>query len=133
MKVVSRCVASLLLVRLALSRSDEDGSCHSPAPAVRLSEYAHATNQDFIAKVSSGQGRAFRPAVTPAVIGSDGRVHLVDVKHERFLTYQSDNGWNNQLLNLLCGIDMARALNRTLVIPPFQWLRRRGPAKVSAS
>ena len=38
---------------------------------------------------------------------------------------------NNQVLNLLSALDMARLLNRTLIVPPFQWPRRRGTAQVS--
>ena len=34
---------------------------------------------------------------------------------------------------LLCAIDMARLTNRTLVVPPFSWPARRGPAQVSVA
>lgn len=40
-------------------------------------------------------------------------------------------GYALRVLNLLCALDMARLLNRTLVVPPFRWVRRRGDARVS--
>ena len=51
----------------------------------------------------------------------------------RYFVYQPTGGWNNQLLNLLCALDMARLLNRTLIVPPFSWARRRGASKVSVA
>ena len=45
----------------------------------------------------------------------------VELREDKFFTYDTNNGWNNQLLNLLCALDMARLLNRTLIVPPFFW------------
>ena len=85
-----------------------------------LSSFAHALNEKFIAKVGEGRAREFRPELLPArVADSSLELHLVEPSSERFFTYVSDNGWNNQLLNLLCGLDMARSLNRTLIVPPL--------------
>ena len=56
--------------------------------------------------------------VTEAVAfdAARGRPRYVELASEKFLTYATDNGWNNQLLNLLCALDMARLVNRTLVV-----------------
>uniref|UniRef100_A0A7S3SU28 O-fucosyltransferase family protein n=1 Tax=Emiliania huxleyi TaxID=2903 RepID=A0A7S3SU28_EMIHU len=122
-----RRLVSLCCLAACVAASDE--ACEAP---MTLSSFAHALNEKFIAKVGEGRAREFRPELLPArVADSSLELHLVEPSSERFFTYASDNGWNNQLLNLLCGLDMARSLNRTLIVPPFSWPRRRGPAKVS--
>ena len=124
-------MAALLLCVMAAS---ETGStCVSDSAGMGISEYAHATNEAFISKVTSGHGRGFVPSMPLAAIDSAFRISPINLETERFLTYVSDNGWNNQLLNLLCAIDMARLTNRTLIVPVFQWPRRRGSAKVSVA
>uniref|UniRef100_A0A7S3SUB8 Uncharacterized protein n=1 Tax=Emiliania huxleyi TaxID=2903 RepID=A0A7S3SUB8_EMIHU len=121
-----RRLVSLCCLAACVAASDE--ACEAP---MTLSSFAHALNEKFIAKVGEGRAREFRPELLPArVADSSLELHLVEPSSERFFTYASDNGWNNQLLNLLCGLDMARSLNRTLIVPPFSWPRRRGPAKV---
>jgi hypothetical protein len=109
---------------------DEEGN--DTANFVRLSSFAHTSNSEFIQSVAENR-KDWRPRVPPAIISDSGRLQTIDLSNgdERFFTYVSINGWNNQLLNLLCAIDMARLINRTLVIPPFSWPRRRGQAKVS--
>ncbi|EOD22591.1 hypothetical protein EMIHUDRAFT_458113 [Emiliania huxleyi CCMP1516] len=120
-----RRLVSLCCLAACVAASDE--ACEAP---MTLSSFAHALNEKFIAKVGEGRAREFRPELLPArVADSSLELHLVEPSSERFFTYASDNGWNNQLLNLLCGLDMARSLNRTLIVPPFSWPRRRGPAK----
>lgn len=98
-----------------------------------ISRYAHATNEAFIEKVTSGHGRQFVPQMPLAAFDASGHISKIDFGSEKFLSYSSDNGWNNQLLNLLCAIDMAQLTNRTLIVPVFQWPRRRGNAKVSVA
>ena len=96
-----------------------------------LASYAHTTNTDFISKFASGQIRSFVPGAHPPALQVPGAVRLPDPKQTKFFTYESLNGWNNQLLNLHYAIDIARLLNRTLIVPPFRWPRRRGKAAVS--
>ena len=105
-------------------------------PRVPLSAYAHSSNTDFIEKVTAGKFREFQASsamAMPAVVRIDGSLAPINAVEDRFLSYDSINGWNNQLLNLLCALDMARLLNRTLVVPPFAWPKRRGDARVSVS
>uniref|UniRef100_A0A7S2JP01 O-fucosyltransferase family protein n=1 Tax=Haptolina brevifila TaxID=156173 RepID=A0A7S2JP01_9EUKA len=131
--------ASVLVVLAALASANGDDKAPAcepccSGPTMPLSSFAHAGNEEFISRATGGQRvHDFRATVTPTVIGLDGRLHLFDQRQDRILTYASDNGWNNQLLNLLCAIDMARSLNRTLLVPSFQWKRRRGPAEVSVA
>ena len=104
------------------------------SPGTPLSTFAHTMNTDFIDKVTSGRAGQFVPSTgMPAVVRADGSLSIVDASSERFFTYVTDNGWNNQILNLLCALDMARLLNRTLIVPPFAWARRRGDARVSVA
>ena len=119
-----------LVVVLSLRAIAADESCDAP-PSLPLSKFAHAVNEDFIAKVTSGKAREFRPVTQPAAFDANGKLQPVDVASERFFTYDTDNGWNNQLLNLLAALDMARLINRTLIVPPFSWPRRRGESSVS--
>ena len=113
----------------------EPVSACGAADAMSISEFAHRSNADFITKASAGALREFSPAASanPAVIDfATGQLHAVNVGGgEKFLSYHSDNGWNNQVLNLLAALDMAHLANRTLIVPPFQWPRRRGDAKIS--
>jgi len=110
-----RRLVSLCCLAACVAASDE--ACEAP---MTLSSFAHALNEKFIAKVGEGRAREFRPELLPArVADSSLELHLVEPSSERFFTYASDNGWNNQLLNLLCGLDMARSLNRTLIVPPL--------------
>ena len=113
-----------LLVSFSLSAGtcDDDGS-------VPLASFAHSTNEAFIASISPR--RRFVPSLTPAAVDANSAVRPIDVAGGRYFTYVTDNGWNNQLLNLLAAVDMARLLNRTLIVPPFSWTRRRGEAKCS--
>ena len=99
-----------------------------------LAEFAHASNQAYVAAATAGRGRRFVPDPPIAVYTRHGLAPLLtepDGAPRRFLRYRSANGWNNQLLDLLCAAEMARLLNRTLVVPPFAWRRRRGNASVS--
>ena len=120
---------ALLLTSLLSTFAAE--SCDESSAALSLSSFAHTSNEEFIAKVTSGQARQFRPQILPATIDAKAMLTRIDLDQDRFLTYHSDNGWNNQVLNLLCALDMARLLNRTLIVPPFRWVRRRGDASVS--
>ena len=121
--------AMIFLIGAILVGTRAEPTCDA-ATATPLSEYAHTSNEEFIAKVTTGRAREFSPSVPLAMVTVDGRLVTVDPS-ERFFTYVSDNGWNNQMLNLLCAIDMARRTNRTLIVPPFMWKRRRGNSKVS--
>jgi len=104
------------------------------APAeLDISALAHELNEDFIEAVAQNRAREFRPAPRLVAFDGGGGVRRLDVADAKFFTYASDNGWNNQLLNLLYAADMARLLNRTLLVPPFAWPRRRGAAKVSVA
>lgn len=104
------------------------------APAeLDISALAHELNEDFIEAVAQNRAREFRPAPRLVAFDGGGGVRRLDVSDAKFFTYASDNGWNNQLLNLLYAADMARLLNRTLLVPPFAWPRRRGAAKVSVA
>ena len=117
---------ALLLTSLLSTFAAE--SCDESSAALSLSSFAHTSNEEFIAKVTSGQARQFRPQILPATIDAKAMLTRIDLDQDRFLTYHSDNGWNNQVLNLLCALDMARLLNRTLIVPPFRWVRRRRDA-----
>jgi hypothetical protein len=113
--------------------ADAEAECDEPL-GTPLSTFAHTMNTDFIDKVTSGRAGQFVPSTgMPAVVRADGSLSIVDASSERFFTYVTDNGWNNQILNLLCALDMARLLNRTLIVPPFAWVRRRGDARVSVA
>ena len=120
-----------VLIILCSVAAADDSSCETDGAALTLSSFAHTSNTAFIEKVSQKRAREFSPAVPPAVIDSNGRLQLIETATDKFLSYVSDNGWNNQVLNLLSALDMARLLNRTLIVPPFQWPRRRGTAQVS--
>lgn len=130
-----------LLLAAGIACAFGGGTADDPASAtcndpeyLPLSQHAHTSNMDFIDAAERGSLRAFRPQVRHSVMDAAGRLHAVDFQSERFFTYDSDNGWNNQMINLLCAIDMAKLLNRTLVLPPFQWPRRRGAGvKVSVA
>ena len=124
----------VLLCGCAPALSDESCAADEEArtASVALSSFAHTANEDFVAKVVAGARQFHAPTLLPVRIDADSILRTVAPEAgERFFTYVSINGWNNQLLNLLCAIDMARLLNRTLIIPPFQWPKRRGPARVS--
>ena len=103
-----------LIIVASLAAADEASCDAPPEPALPLSAYAHTLNEDFIAKVAAGHARAFRPAVPPASFDASGTLHAANFAADKFFTYDTNNGWNNQLLNLLCALDMARLLNRTL-------------------
>lgn len=99
---------------------------------IPLATYAHQLNTDFIDKVTAGQARSFVPSVPPALLlPATGTLQPIDATSTKFFTYESINGWNNQLLNLFYAIDISRQLGRTLIVPPFHWPRRRGDAAVS--
>lgn len=122
----------LLLLSTGVA-ADAEAECDEPL-GTPLSTFAHTMNTDFIDKVTSGRAGQFVPSTgMPAVVRADGSLSIVDASSERFFTYVTDNGWNNQILNLLCALDMARLLNRTLIVPPFAWVRRRGDARVSVA
>lgn len=112
----------------------------APPPAceaerVSLRAFVHATNDDFVRKVTTGRYREFTPTLPLGVVGADGGItHLfgeAEAPARKFLRYQTNNGWNNQLLDVLCAAEMASLLNRTLVLPPFAWRKRRGNSSVS--
>lgn len=118
-------MASSLLLQLLAS----DPSCAADE-SVPLAQFAHTANEEFISRAL--QRQRFVPApLSPVVVGASGSLTRADLSEGKFLTYDTDNGWNNQLLNLLCAIDMAKLLNRTLVVPPYRWQRRRGVASAS--
>ncbi|KAL1530065.1 hypothetical protein AB1Y20_000987 [Prymnesium parvum] len=116
----------LWVVRLLLAQSCSDDGKQLP-----LATFAHTSNEYFVEKATRRERWSGPQVQQPAVITEDGALRVVALDATKFLTYESDNGWNNQLLNVLCAIDMARLLNRTLIIPPFRWQRRRGQASVS--
>ena len=127
-----RCSGLAFLVSLLLSAAAcERDSCEARAEGtVPLSTLAHATNEQFIRFHADGRpGKKFTPGMSFARMNAAGGLRLTSTKEEKFLTYASANGWNNQLLNLLCAIDMARLVNRTLIVPPFSWPQRRGRAR----
>ena len=97
-------------------------SCAEEEVPTTLAQFAHTSNQDFISRAMQ-RVRFVPEPLQPVVIDSSGALERVDAASTKFLTYDSDNGWNNQLLNLLCAMDMARTLNRTLVVPPYAWRR----------
>lgn len=97
-----------------------------------LPTFAHQLNTEFVDKVTSGQARSFVPTVPPALLlPATNTLQPIDATSTKFFTYESINGWNNQLLNLFYAIDISRQLGRTLIVPPFRWPRRRGEAAVS--
>ena len=127
-------LAALAVLMASDASPSADATCNATtdaaSPPLPLSTYAHASNTLFIDTVVEKRPRDFHAAATPATVDVLGRIHEIGAE-EKFFTYASFNGWNNQLLNLLCAIDMARMLNRTLIVPPFSWPKRRGPVRVS--
>lgn len=125
----------LVSVLATVLSATAEPSCEADA-ALPLSTFAHAINEEFLRKVETGRAREFRPWESSqgglALLDAGGALRVARTD-ESFFTYVSDNGWNNQLLNLLAAIDMARLTNRTLIVPPFQWPRRRGHARVSVA
>jgi hypothetical protein len=107
------------------SRSD-DG-----AGAVSLARFAHTSNTDYVQAAAKKSDRPFVPTTRPALVDAAACLRQLDLEGGKYLTYESQNGWNNQLLNLFMAVDMARLLNRTLIVPPFTHVVRRGDAQVS--
>ena len=83
-----------VLIILCSVAADDDSSCETDG-ALTLSSFAHTSNTAFIEKVSQKRAREFSPAVPPAVIDSNGRLQLIETATDKFLSYVSDNGWNN--------------------------------------
>ena len=75
----------------------------------------------------------FVPGAQPSVQLPLGAVRPVDFGSAKFFTYDSLNGWNNQLLNLLYAIDVARLLGRTLIVPPSNYEIKEGPIREAAA
>ena len=88
----------MFVVLLCVAATTE--SCDEPPPSLPLSTFAHTSNEEFISKVVSGQGRQFRPHILPATLDESGALVRIDPAVDRFLTYHSDNGWNNQCVPL---------------------------------
>ena len=120
-----------LLSLLPLLVLAELESCPDDGTSVSLSHFAHAPNEEFISKVAQRTRWMGPQQQMPVVIRADGSLRPTPMESTKFLAYNSDNGWNNQLLNVLCAIDMARLLNRTLILPTYKWQRRRGGASIS--
>ena len=116
------------------AHSEEADECvEEVTDKLTLARFVHATNEDFIDAFAAGRAREFVPRQPVGVVAPDGTLSLLQPRARRFFTYSSNNGWNNQLLDLLCAMDMSRLLNRTLIIPTYQWRRRRGPAEISVA
>ena len=84
-----------VLIILCSVAAADDSSCETDGAALTLSSFAHTSNTAFIEKVSQKRAREFSPAVPPAVIDSNGRLQLIETATDKFLSYVSDNGWNN--------------------------------------